>query len=380
MNELLLRGVAADNPLHFMASLGALVVTDQVDPGGRAALGWRSEDGSGVRPVLRTRLDVAGWCERVAAWLVKASRVGEAGKADAERRVKDATKARKDAVDDLKKGLREAKDEVGKLGLRGGDKAGFIEARVASLRAQLAASEAEVRDARLALGEVLGRGYAHLGEVIKCPVDLFRDNVARARAAGDDALVRHLAGLASDARIDGSDEVQPSPYSFSNGSSGKALLKDWREMANAATASGLRAAIVGDELLIGEFTALNWDPADNRSAALQWEDPAASGKRAQVEHNALAFLALGMLPVVPMKGLGVEAVGYDHGFTWPIWSPCLERPLVEALLSTPAAELGWTPAVRAARGVLEVWRAEEVNPTGKRKFFGPAAPLARPHP
>lgn len=67
--------------------------------------------------------------------------------------------------------------------------------------------------------------------------------------------------------------------------------------------------------------------------------------------------------------------GRSRGFNWPVWSPPLSMPMVRALLAAASAP-AFAGDIRAAeaRGVFAVHRAEVVNPTGKRNYFGPAAP------
>lgn len=170
--------------------------------------------------------------------------------------------------------------------------------------------------------------------------------------------------------------VAPTPFSFSNGGSGKYLLKDFANCAEYATEDSVRSLVGGPLRAEDKQTSLLWDPADQRSYALNWADPGDSKNKASCNAtaNALAFLGLCFLPVVP-SGSRAAAIGMDRrarAFTWPLWSAPAESGTVRALLAHPGLHdaSSLAPGDRA-RGIDAVYRSRRFF-LNKRPFFSPA--------
>lgn len=378
MNELEMKGFDGANPLHALGALGALVVTNALDAE-HAALGWTIDEQRRYVARLRTSLDAETWAARASAWITDAASIRSGADPSVRRRVRDLGAAEKKAAKAVKEARKSAKNEARRQGLRGLEARAFEIEITKPLRRELARTSKEREQAQLALALELGFGYAHLGEIIGVPAVIYREHLAAAIERRDRPLIAHLVGLASDGCFGLDGKVVPSPYSFGNGASGQCLLKDWRKLVEAHDASMLREGSLEGRTRTVDMTSLNWDPGDLRSAAFTWSDPQAMAKETDVPANILAFLGLGLLTAVPSQAASrrgaLEAVGFERGFTWPIWTPLLSRDEVAALLASPLVTVELLPAQRAARGILAVYRSDKVNPTGKRNYFAPARPL-----
>ncbi len=360
-------GLDGTNPLHVLAAFGALLVTH--DAVGAARLGWRRHGGR-YSPRIEADLDASAWSDLVAERLrrMAATAPVEAGGGE-QRRVADLKARVKKLKEALKEAEKRAKDDAKTSGLKAGDAKAFVAERTASRRAELAELEAETQAAETALASSLGTGPAHLGDVIGVPVDVFRAQATKALAS-DPVTARQLSALASDGcELEG--KLTPTPYSFSNGSSGQALLKDFRNLAAIVTGPKVHASLFRGEPAWEAKTSLNWDPSDQRSAAYQWADPGSEDARTDVAANSLAYVGLGLLSCFPGRR-GLEATAFDRGFTWPIWVPMLAHEAVRALLAEGFDPSRHDPVVAERRGIVAVYRSDRVNPTGKRNFFAPS--------
>jgi len=225
-------------------------------------------------------------------------------------------------------------------------------------------------EAQAGLADGLGVGPAHLGDLVGVEVGVFRSKAEAAlRAPMERTLVRQLGALASDGCTE-KGCVQPTPFSFGNGSSAQFLLKDFRVLSQLVDSSMAEACLAGSPVLADQ-TSLNWDPAGQKSYALQWGDPASAEKHIDVLANAAAFMGLGFLTAVP-RNRNVSAVGFKRPYwTWPIWEPALDVAVIQSLLGMRELSEEGGPARLRRRGVLEVLRAERIN-VNKRFYFAPA--------
>lgn len=375
-NQLLLRGYEGSNPLHFLAALGALQVTVDADP--LARLAWVRDSGA-HRPVLYTSIGREQWSALVCNSLVSAGRVdaNPAGTKAAQRVVREVGAELKKASEQLKNDLKRAKVQAKQVGIPKSAISKWINESTRSAREVVDALAQKRSEAQMALAIELGFGPAHLGDIIGVSPEVFNLHARHAMESRSDhpQTLGMLAALGNDACIT-EGKVAPTPYSFSNGASGKSLLKDFRRLVSETlmTAELVEASVNGERRALCDETALNWDPRDLRSYALRWDDPANADAETDVVANALAYLGLSLVPAVPtVRGLGAIAF-VDRGFEWPIWRDEIGPTVVMALLAGAAAVHSLGPSDRTKRGILDVWRAEVVNPTGKRNYFGPARP------
>jgi hypothetical protein len=366
-----LRGLDGANPLHLLASLGCLVISDALEPED-AALSWRFDDGRYV-PTLHTRRDAGDWCSDIARWLqAEAAGRDAATESGGGPKLRDLKAEEKKLNEERKKARTAAQKEAKQRGLRGPEGREYIAHGLREIDATIAEANARREAAERERAAELGFGFAHLGDIVAVPTAVFRMHVQRALATGNRPLARHLTALASDGCVEDG-KVVPTPYSYGNGSSGQYLLKDWRNLAQATTPDLIHKTVVEPGTERKNETSLNWDPEDLRQAALRWSDPAGSRKETNVAANALAYIGLGLLTAVP-TAQGLDAVAFDQGFTWPLWEPPLTLDIVAALLATAYCA---APAERLARGILTIRQSKKINPTGKRNYFAPSVPHDR---
>ncbi len=384
-------GLDGGNPLHFLASLGILRLLSLSDSSVTLRWTW---SGGGWRPTFATGPDLAGGtviAELLSSWLIALSRSSARG-SGTQRRVRDL-KA------DLKKLWKERKDaeqavraEAKGEGLSKSEAAERVRAAVRDLDRRIEEAQASLDRASDELTDQLGSGIAHLGDIIGVPVDLFRRRAADAlerwlasRGAArarppetddPDLVVDALAAQASDGVVE-KGLVVPTPYSFSNGASGQCLLKDFRGCAAVCTPRTLDDLANGEPSGRDGISGLNWDPADQRSYALQWRNPE-KGKLAEAAPNALAFVGLTLLPLLP--GSRHRAVAWRSGpegqaFSWPLWEARLRHRPVRALLATSLWREERSLTALRPYGIVDVRESARINPTGKRPFFAPSRSL-----
>jgi hypothetical protein len=378
-------GWSGANPLHALAALGLLRLGHRLCPGIR--MGWRQVGGA-WRPAYTSVGEVERWLVDCAQALQCLSRL-EKSDPTLNRRVRELDTRLKNLHKERKAQEKTLRAEARALGLTKAELAQRQQDACALLDQQTAAIESEYREAQHALQRTNGLGIAHVGDAIGVDADSFRQGGEDALAlwfsvqpegpvacADPSLLVTHWPALASDAIVENG-KVVPTPYSFSNGSGGQYLLKDFRACASRVTADRLLSSLKGEiGARVDDATSLNWDPGDQVSHALVWQDPQDREKSTDTAANALAYLGLSLVPAVP-RANGLTAVGWHSsgGFVWPVWSPFLPMDLVASLMASvplrnddPAEEL-------LARGVREVRFASKVNPDGKRNFFAPSRPL-----
>ena len=381
MTEIVCPGLDGTNPLHVLAALGVLRLTIPHDA--QATLAWRWM--GHWTPVIGHVIDawpnddLAATC--IAADIQALAVTGSVDSALG-RRVTDLKSERKKAEESRKKALQVGKAEMKDLPTD--DRRSRMDALAAEHDRIIVGIQQGLDQAQDCLNDALGSGIAHLGTIIGVPPPLFRRKAFQAcngwlqsRSEGTQAVDPALLAwaLASQASDGVSDRglVSPTPLSFSNGSSGQCLLKDFRGCATRCTGAAVLGTWQGNPVGDQSITGLNWDPADQRSYALQWDSPE-SGRAHDPAVNALAFVGLAELTTMPGSS-GLLAVGWQRGrpesFRWPIWDTPLRSSLIRSLLARriPDDRRDDPP------GVVARYQSERINPTGKRNFFAPARPI-----
>ena len=386
MNEIVCTGLDGANPLHVLATFGLLHLSDRIVPG--TALSWRRSNGA-WRPVLHITSNTKEHLDSIAAWLIALGKTGSADPALAKGIGREKATLKK-LRQDNKDRSRAAKAEAKAAKLIGADAAALVADQTNAITVEICQREKVLEDLQGRLATALGVGIAHLGDIIGTKAEVVRQvNQAATMACRqlsseiapcpDDSILvaAHAAALACD-QVTDDGKVVPTPYSFGNGSSGQNLLKDFRSIATAITLAQVQGTLLGtDARWVKDGTALNWDPLDQRSYALTWEDPATSGKLVNAAANALAYVGLALLPAMPIgKSLGAVAWGDYDGWTWPIWESMLSVSVVRSLLAHTDLQAE-RPNAQAwcHRGVIEIRRCCRINPTGKRSFFAPSRPV-----
>lgn len=374
MHDLICIGLEGTSPLGMLASLGLfrLLATRDSD----VQMGWTRDQG--WHP--RFRADCPWDPSVLAEWL--ATKVCELGTVKSEdiaskqRKAREAKAQIKPLLEAVKKAGMQAKADAKAQGLKGADATTHVREATRAAEAKLRAAEAGYQSSLTLLGDALGQGIAHLGDVIGVQPETFRSKARAALAEPDPehALVLDcLASHASDARTEGG-RLVPTLFSFGNGAGGQCLLKDFRDLAMSVTSEEMSALLSSRTPLRREASSLNWSPLDQRSYAHQWKNPEGEAKQVEVATNALAFIGLACLPAMPGPRR-LMAVGFGDGvsaWTWPLWESPLRLDVVKSLLSVPELQVEEPDrAVLAARGITAHCRARRFS-TNKRYFFSPA--------
>ena len=376
MHDLVCIGLEGTSPLGMLASLGLfrLLATRDSD----VRMGWTKDQG--WHP--RFRSDLRWESGTLAEWL--AAKVHDLGAVKAEdiaskkRKARDAKAQIKPLAEALTQAVIQAKSEARVKGLKGAEATTYVREATSDARGTLQAAEAEYRSSSAQLGDALGQGIAHLGDVIGVQPETFRSKAHAALVApgSDKALLLDcLASQASDAWIEGG-HLSPTPFSFGNGAGNQFLLKDFRTLATAVTSVEMQALIDSHTPLRREvkgLTSLNWSPNDQRMYALRWQKPEHEVKQVDVASNALAFCGLACLPAMP-GNKRLVAVGFGNGisaWTWPLWEPLLTLDVVKSFLSTPVLQIELPDKSQlAALGIAALCRSRRVM-YEKRPYFSP---------
>ena len=210
-------------------------------------------------------------------------------------------------------------------------------------------------------------------DVIKRPVEDFRKQALEVldgpRGGALPLQDELLAAFGSDGVADGQGEIHWSLFSFSNGGSGKYLLKDFRNCACWVTTKSLENTLKGQRNDDPQ-TSLCWDPSDFRSYAHQYGEPGDRKNRVGCDGtvNALAFLGLCLLPSFPAP-VGLHSVGITvrkDRWIWPLWLFPLGLEVCRSLLASRPGTGGRNPQIR--------WFQAERFSSNKRFYFRPSTP------
>jgi hypothetical protein len=365
-------GIDGANPLHFLASLGTFRLLCLHDP--EARMRWLS--GETWHPEYLTSLDEEAFCNTLAGdfgWDPSVDPATEENAASTKRsgakRGKGTGGGKKNKGDnddnddnDNDDGEQETATEDGGVGAQ------TMSPRMKKLTTLFPA--------------------AFSGQVIERPVAEFRELALRACNAGEawpgalplqDELV---AAFASDGAVKGGEktgeipEIAPSALSFSNGGSGKCLLKDFRNCAVNVSPQSLGNFFRCTGKNEDWVTDLNWDPGSQRPHALQYGDPGDRKNRVPCDAtaNALAFVGLTMYPSMPGKR-GIATVGIvrsGKAWIWPLWKPLLPLAVLRSLCNTVPGE-GKGQHLRQED--FWTWLCAERYSLNKRFFFSPSIPV-----
>ena len=226
------------------------------------------------------------------------------------------------------------------------------------------------------------------GDIIKRPVPDFRElaeKAAEASSVWPDALPIQdelVSAFACDGIIEKSSKsgeipgVAPSLFSFSNGGSGKCLLKDFRTCAIRVKKNTVRNLLWNDEKNEDYVTSLNWDPASQRSYAFQYGDPGDQKNSVPCDAtaNALAFVGLTVFPSMPVRN-GISTVGISsrgESWVWPLWKPFLQLCVLRSVLNT---KLETEKNSHLPEKDILVWQSVQRFSLNKRYFFTPSIPV-----
>jgi len=223
----------------------------------------------------------------------------------------------------------------------------------------------------------------------------------RELALGAELPAWSLSGIAADAHLrdKGAQKkecIARTHFSFSNNNSGKELLKDFGNVAALCTPDRIVNALFGPGDKLDPITGLGWDPASQKSYALQFEDPK-DGTASQSALNALAFMGLSFFSVVPAQKdrqtLGFSRLAFgqvrkatatednsdevqtNEYFSWPIWATPLSPIIVSSMLGLAPLHQNESDMISLAKnGVVAAFRAKRIS-VNKRSYFAPSRSL-----
>ncbi len=357
-NEVELCALDGSNPLGFLAAVGTLV-TVRAAGEGTARLRWHRTFTwtpllTGVSATDPTHLSdtVAG------------SLKGSPVPADAEAIHLEAQRA----FDVAKKQVMDKRNEIGRRGLRGRERAAMMEAEMRPL-------EQELKHARSrwlkALAHAVPRPELALGRRIDSSSDEYRMH-GHALLTSASALEREpldlLASFASDACLNRDGMVEATPFCFVTGSGHQYFLETVRLLVDEVRPERVQQTLFQPWTYLDERLSLRWDPLEDRRYALMDRDPtdAANKPRTMWMANLLAYRALVLFPSAPrLGGLNTTAwsdSGGDRVFTWPIWEQPADPDTIRSLLELRELT-GPNPDHSAlrARGVVSAFRARRIK-------------------
>lgn len=352
-----LDGLPGDNPLGFMAALGALLVSGRALGQQEVTLSWSMRAG-GWRPTLGLPEELS---QRQLAELllppraVRLSRVRElAAAADAAAQSAKRVLEQRLELQEFKRRspeYRSARAECDRLG----------EAAAAAAQA-LKAAEDEPREADpiTDLGE-------HLKAVDGKSFREFASQAARAAAPLDRRLADFAAAFGCELLVAEGGVLEPTRFSKQNGNSGKAMLKDLKQLAKVVTVERTVAALFLPWDYADERLSLGWDPVDVRPYAHQWADPGADASSTMHAANLLAFEGLRLFPTAPQASgrLVTSANGRIDGpecLSWALWACPLTAQVIRGLLTHPFLQEGHPDRQRLGRmGLQEIYRAQHFS-------------------
>ncbi|HID21486.1 MAG TPA: hypothetical protein EYP14_03690 [Planctomycetaceae bacterium] len=149
-------------------------------------------------------------------------------------------------------------------------------------------------------------------------------------------------------------------------------------MIDTCSSDDLKECLFHPWLYRPNAISLRWDPIDDtRRYALQAIDPTNNSKNPILSVPGANLLALESLPLFPSlaQGLALHTTGFvqsnrDTVWTWLIWNVFLDLDTVRSLIVHPllCANNVNRPKL-LARGVVEVYRARVVMPSGRYRNF-----------
>jgi len=385
MNTIQCPGLDGSNPLHFLASLGVMRLATQGDD--EIKMSWHFNNG-GWHPCFSSNQnkDENDFVQQLSTWtkeIGKTSHIDPKLKkqaADLSAKIKKDEKKRKEKIKGQKKSSK-GKDVT--------NESDPLKREIDELDTAIKEEKKHLATLQIQIGDSLGQGVAHLGDIIGVNPDLFRYKAKLAldkmnggsiccSPSVDNAqlIVACLPSLACD-QIFEDGKLAYTPFSFSNGGSGQCLLKDFRECAKATTEAHIKGTLFGIPIYERTLSSLGWDPSDQSLYAVQWQAPEVTNKKGTKEVDpaiqTFAYVGLSLLPALPVNGV-LTAVGWETDlgrriFCWPMWDMNLSLSVIMSVLA-----LGRNQAMKTP-GLPTIFSVSVQNPNGKRNFFSPSRSL-----
>jgi len=371
-NPIELSGLDGANPLGFMAALGTLVTLHNAGDGS-TRLGWKRS--ATWVPVLDCEYasDPTALTKSIAAALL-----GKRVSGDAE---KKRQKTQQD-FDAAKRSVKDKRDDIKQRRLRSNDREAALEVEVAPLLKELH----EKRQAWLsALKDAVTRPELAIGKHIDCTDEEYRDHTIGFLAGanhGRRETLDLLAAFGSDACVEKSGRITPTPFCFITGSGHQYFLDTVRQLMDTVTPERIQATLFDPWTYRDEKLSMRWDPLEDRRYALMDRDPTASDNKSRTVWmaNLLAYRALVLFPSAP-RGRYLATAGWNRiedafTFTWPIWDFLAGLDIIRSILQLPEL-IASNPDCSSlrARGIVAAFRAKRIqvgNPPLHKINFSPA--------
>lgn len=209
-----------------------------------------------------------------------------------------------------------------------------------------------------------------LGKRVDVPSHEYRDVCTQCVGSADPSHAL-LAHFGSDGAMDGAN-IEPTPFSFINGSGHQFFLETARELIKVVTPEKLRQCLFQLWQPQDEKYSMRWLPSEDRRYALMAVDPGGGAEKTLTvwAANLLGYAGLGLLPSAPSaKGLrtaGMEWHQREPAFMWPLWADPLSPDSISGLIS----------AARENQPVKSRWRAFRIevgDGANKKVNFTPAS-------
>jgi CRISPR-associated endonuclease/helicase Cas3 len=357
-------GLSGANPLATLAALGVLRTLTEAWPDSDVRLAWQ-ENSIYWHPVLCSNClpnDTVEARHFVCVALAEKLKLGLDTPEAAEAERRESQKAFEVARLRFRAKLKEIKNRK----LRGSERKQAIETETKPLRALMQTKRAEWL-AKLR-GAVPSLEMA-LGQRINVPPSEFREFCVLALESGQRWVLDQLAHFGSDGYWDRKrGEIEPTPFSFVNGSGRQFFLDTARQLVSKVTVEQIEAALFEPWRPSDMRLSMRWNPSEDRRYALMAEDPTSAGNEPRTiwAANLLGYVGLGLLPSAPLwQGLGTVGMAYQEqnaSFRWPIWTAFLSAESVTSLLASPDfAEHSLKRDYIAGLGIRFVFQSERIE-------------------
>jgi hypothetical protein len=181
---------------------------------------------------------------------------------------------------------------------------------------------------------------------------------------------------------DGDFEVTSLCMVRSGDSKGQGLLAYGKRIIESTTWQQLQQAVVSEWLHEDDQCALRWDPAEDRSYALQWRNPSKVGALSMKGGNCLALFGMPMFTTVPFRREAeTTAFGLREpkksSLSWPIWKHPVSLDMAISLLGLSDIQRAQPPRTELeSRGIASVYRCDRIMTSTYYANFTPARRVA----
>lgn len=326
MASILLTGPNGQNPLGFLAALGALRVIDQA--GHHGTLHWTSDWHAKLNPG-------EPWSKEQLVEMVHEALHRNVGEGATE-----TSRARKE-WDRAKTAERHKREEIKRRRLHGKE---AREAKATELNPMVTIAEEKRRIYLEHLKRSAPDQSLTLGKNLTATSAEFRDHC---RASIEEAFPeqRRWSDLCAAFGLEDPDpqkeRMMATPFALVSGSGHQDFLGTVQDLMIAIQPGHIKKALFGPWEPDDEKFSLRLDAQDDRRYALMDRDPTAHGNKPRTlwGANLLAFEALAYFPCMP-DGRGIAVAGWRNtgegwAWRWPLWEDPCTPEIVRCLLNHP---------------------------------------------